>query len=270
MNLTEQVADGVGRVRSLRPLIHHVTNYISINDCANVTLAAGASPIMANDPAEVAEVVSQSSALVLNLGTPNTRMLESMLIAGRQANVSGIPVILDPVGIGMTQVRTRVAEQLLQQVRLSVVRGNLAEIQRMAGICSAMKGIDSLADASDAPEIVRQAAAAMGCLVTATGPVDFISDGRQVCRLENGVDLLSRVTGTGCMTTSLTACCFAAMGPSLAAAAGGAMWMGIAGEMAREAMQVTEGTGMFRVRLLDAVSTISRQDILQRGRCTLV
>ena len=262
----EQIAAGIGCIRTQKPLVHHITNYISINDCANVTLAIGASPIMANDPEEVAEVVSQSAVLVLNLGTPNTRMLESMMVAGKQANALGIPVIFDPVGVGLTRVRTRTVEQLLLGVRLAAVRGNLAEIARMAGIFTAMRGLDSLVGEENAADIALQAAAKMGCLVAATGATDFISDGRNVCRLGNGDPMLSRVTGTGCMTTSLVASCCGAMGASLSSVTAGVMFMGIAGEIARAALRQGEGTGTFRARLLDAVSNLTAEDVMERGR----
>jgi hydroxyethylthiazole kinase len=266
MNLIQQIAAGIGCVRNRKPLVHHITNYISINDCANVTLAIGASPIMANDPDEVAEVVSQSAALVINLGTPNTRMLESMLVAGNQANAMGIPVIFDPVGVGFTQARTRTVEQLLLCVRMTAIRGNLAEIQRMSGLFASMRGIDSLATEEDAADSVRQASLEMGCLVAATGATDFISDGRNVCRLANGDPMMSKVTGTGCMTTSLVASCCGAMGASLASVAAGVMFMGIAGEMAHAALRAEEGTGTFRSRLLDSVSNLTSDDVLKQGR----
>ena len=267
MNLLEQIAGGLTVVRTCKPIVHHITNYISINDCANITLAVGASPIMANDPEEVAEVVSQSAALVLNLGTPNTRMLESMLLAGRQANALGIPVVLDPVGVGFTKIRTRTVEQLLLLVHMAAVRGNMAEIQRMAGIHAAMRGLDSLTQA-ESGELVRLAAQKLGCVVAATGETDYISDGRDVCRIENGDALLSRITGAGCMTTSLVAACCGAMGGSLAAAAAGVMFMGVAGEKARMAMQEGEGPGSFRMRLMDAVGNLRDRDVLTRGRCS--
>ena len=267
MNLLEQMAGGLTVVRTCKPLVHHITNYISINDCANVTLAIGASPIMANDPAEVAEVVSHASALALNLGTPNTRMLESMLIAGRQANALGIPVILDPVGIGLTKVRTQVVEQLLLLVRPSVVRGNMSEIARLTGINADMRGLDSLAVVENSGEFVKQAARKLGCVVAATGAEDFISDGNEVCRVENGDALLSRITGSGCMVTSLVASCCGAMGTSLPAVASGVIFMGIAGEMARIALREGEGLGTFRMRLIDALGNLTGRDVLQRGRC---
>lgn len=267
--MLEWISVGIDQIRSRQPIIHHITNYISINDCANVTLAAGASPIMANDPGEVEEVTAQSAALVLNLGTPNTRMLESMLLAGKKANEMGIPVILDPVGVGLTQVRTRTVEQIVLCVRLTAVRGNLAEIQRMTGVYAAMRGIDSLVPVDNADDIVRQAAQQMGCMVAATGPDDFITDGSSVCRISNGDAMLTRITGSGCMTTSLVASCCAAMGASPIAVAAGVMLMGIAGEMACAAMLPGEGAGSFRIRLMDAVSNMTAEDVLRQGRCSV-
>ena len=269
MSLLEQISLGIDLIRIQKPVVHHITNYISINDCANVTLAIGASPIMANDSAEVAEVVTQSAALALNMGTPNTRMLESMLIAGQKANEAGVPVILDPVGVGFTQVRTRSIEKLLLCVRLTAVRGNLAEIQRMVGISGAMRGIDSLAAEQNAADTVRQAARQIGCIVAATGAVDFVSDGFNVCRIENGVSMMPRVTGTGCMTTSLVAAGCGAMGGSLLAVTAGVLFMGVAGEKAQARLQPEEGTGSFRTRLMDAVSTLTAQDIMIQGRVSV-
>ena len=132
-----------------------------------------------------------------------------------------------------------------------------------------MRGLDSLADEGNAAATVRQAAQQMGCLVAATGPVDFISDGWSVCRVENGDAMMSQITGAGCMTTSLVASYCGAMGASLASATSGVMLMGIAGEMARAALRPGEGTGTYRVRLLDAVSVLNAEDVLRKGRCTV-
>lgn len=269
MNLLELIAAGVGQVRNKKTVVHHITNYISINDCANVTLAIGSSPIMANDPDEVAEVVAQSDALVLNLGTPNTRMLDSIRIAGKQANAMGIPVVLDPVGAGFTRARSQAVVQLLLSVRMSAIRGNLAEISRMSGIEAPTRGIDSLSVQGNVADIVRRAAKKMGCIVAATGVSDYISDGRTVIRVDNGDPLLARVTGTGCMTTSLVAACCSAMSDPLAAVAAGVTIMGVAGEISRSLLVNGDGTGTFRVRLMDAISNIRGDDILKRGKVTV-
>lgn len=262
MNLLEQFAGGLGAVRACKPIVHHITNYVSINDCANITLAIGASPIMANDPAEVAEVVSQSAALALSLELPNTRMLESMLVAGRQANAKGIPVVLDAGAVDLSKARIRAAEQLLLMVRLSAVRGSLAEIRRLAEIYASMQGLDLVATEEIGGELVRQAANHLGCLVAATGETDYISDGREICRIDSREALLSRIQGVGCMTTSLMAACCGALGSSLPAAASGVLYMGIAGAKARIAMREGDGLGIFRLRLIDAVGNLESGDVL--------
>lgn len=267
--ILKQVATTLEQVRAKQPIVHHITNYVSINDCANVTLAIGASPIMANDSDEVAEVTAQSAALVLNLGTPNTRMLDSLQMAGKQANALGIPVVFDPVGVGFTRVRTRAVAELLLSVRMAAVRGNLAEICRVAGIDVSMRGIDALPSIVNAAETVKLASQKLGCIVAATGASDYISDGRAVIRIDNGDPLMARVTGTGCMTTSLAAVCCGATGGTLVAVAAGVIAMGVAGEIARSFLQVGEGVGSFRVHLLDAVFNLTGEDIMKRGKLTV-
>ena len=195
-------------------------------------------------------------------------MLESMLLAGRKANALGIPIVLDPVGVGFTKVRTQVVEQLLLLVQPSVVRGNMAEIQRLTGLSAATRGLDSLAAAENGGEFARLAARKLGCVVAATGAVDYISDGEAVCRVENGDAMLSGITGSGCMSTSLVAVCCGAMGTSLVAAAAGIAFIGIAGEMARIALREGEGSGTFRIRLMDALSNLTGRDLFTRGRCS--
>ena len=150
-----------------------------------------------------------------------------------------------------------------------VQREDTGDIQRLTGDFTAMRGIDSLADAENAAASVRRAAAEFGCLVAATGPTDFVSDGHTVCQVRNGTPQLSRVTGTGCMTTSLVAACCAANGPSLVSVVAGVMFMGVAGEIACEYMQPGEGTGSFRVRLIDAVSNLTTRDVWEKGRCVV-
>lgn len=264
--IIERIAEGLQQIRRQKPLIHHITNYVSINDCANVTLAIGGSPIMANDPDEVAEVVAKSAALVLNLGTPNTRMLDSMVIAAAKANELGVPVVLDPVGVGFTGARIRAWETLRSAVRFSAIRGNVAEIAFIAGMNAGRKGIDAAQERLPTEEIVNAAAQAAGCIVAATGVIDHISDGRTLCRIDNGHPLLAGITGTGCMTSSLVAAACAAMPVSIASVAAGVLFMGIAGEQAAGRLRTGEGTGTFRIRLMDAVSCLEPSTLLERGK----
>ncbi|MBP1765767.1 MAG: Hydroxyethylthiazole kinase, partial [Firmicutes bacterium] len=156
MEILEKISTTLQLVRDKKPLIHHITNYVTVNDCANITLSIGASPVMADDVAEVAEMVSFASALVLNIGTLQARTIESMLAAGRTAKAKGIPVILDPVGAGATQLRTRTAEQIISEVSPRVIRGNMSEIKVLLGTQAKIRGVDSIADEQDAVEVAQQ------------------------------------------------------------------------------------------------------------------
>ena len=178
-------------VRRRAPLVHLITNYVTANDCANLLLAAGASPIMADDPLEAAEITSGCSSLVLNLGTLNPRHAEAMLLAGKEANRLGHPVLLDPVGIGASAFRADTAAGLLKQLRFSVIRGNLSEICRLAGIPARAHGVDVSAEAAQTDfcsllAAVKRFSLSCGAVIIATGPTDLVVSGRQAARLRNG------------------------------------------------------------------------------------
>lgn len=260
----------IDQVRSVKPLIHHITNYVTVNDCANITLAAGASPIMADAEAEAGEIATISAALVLNIGTLNERTIPSMLAAGKAANTAGIPVIFDPVGAGASQLRNQTAKQLISQVKVNVLRGNISEIRFLAGLESDNYGVDAadsdLCRTDDAPDIVRTLARRQNCVVAITGAVDVISDGDKTFCIENGHPMLSSLTGTGCMCSSLIGSfCGANPGTLTEAAAAALLTMGIAGEVAYEKAGRT-GTGSFRTALHDAVSLMSAETLKRRSR----
>lgn len=267
MTLTQKAGEVMGRVRTQCPLIHNITNYVTVNDVANAVLALGASPIMADDIAEAADITAMSAALVVNIGTLNSRTLASMLDAGRRANALGIPVVLDPVGAGASRLRNEATEQLLREVKLTVLRGNLSEIAFVAGLQAAAKGVDvSEADAGKDPEMVALSAARrLNCTVAITGAVDVITDGGRVARIHNGHRMLSRVTGTGCMTTALVGACAGASGDAFLAAVAGVASMGIAGEIAFE-LAGSRGTGSFHMAILDALSRMDGALLVQRGK----
>lgn len=208
-----------------------------------------------------------SSALVLNLGTFNERRMKAFLLAGRKANELGIPIVLDPVGAGATVLRNQALETILSELKLSVIRGNQSEILRLYGMDTAARGVDS---AVHSLEGILQAATGLAkrhtCIIAVTGEVDIISDGSKSFRAENGCSLLSRITGTGCMTSSLTALCCGTGADPLYAALTGIVVMGIAGEKAAEALKTGEGLGSLKMRLLDAVSGMTAADIWKRGR----
>ncbi len=266
----EKVCEALETVHNKKPLVHHITNYVTVNDCANITLAIGASPIMADDIDEVEAITAISSALVLNIGTLNERTVRSMLAAGKKANELGIPVVFDPVGAGASALRNRTAERILQEVRVSVLRGNMSEIRFIAGLSASTKGVDaSDADMRGGPDagcsIAQSVAEKLGCVAAITGPTDILSDGRRTILLENGTSLLSGVTGTGCMCTSLIGSFCGASEDHLIAAAGGVLCMSIAGEIAAEKAG-SAGSGSFHTAIIDAVSQMSVETLMKKGK----
>lgn len=269
-DLMKQIGDILKSIRATKPLIHHITNYVTVNDCANITLAVGASPIMADDLGEAADITSISSALVLNMGTLNERTIESMLAAGKQANAIKIPVVFDPVGAGASELRNKTVERILREVKVSVLRGNMSEIRFLAGLHATTKGVDaSDADLQGGLEIghsiAETTAKKYGCVVAITGPTDILSDGRRTVLLQNGTKLLSNVTGTGCMCTSLVGSFCGASKDFLAAAAGGVLCMSLAGELAAEQAGET-GNGSFHMAIFDAVSKMTAATMERRAK----
>ena len=266
MEIREKIFANLRAVKEKSPLIHHITNYVTVNDCANIVLAIGASPVMADDLEEVAEMVSFASALVLNIGTLNSRTIESMLVAGLRAKDLGVPVILDPVGVGATKLRTKTAEKLIRELKPEVIRGNMSEIKVLAGLEVAIKGVDSLADEQDSSIIAKQLASELRCVIAITGKTDVVSDGLKVCLLDNGHRILADVTGTGCMTTSLVGTYCGATSDYFTAAVAGIISMGLAGEIAQASLRHGEGIGTFRARLLDSIYNLTPEILASEGK----
>ena len=272
MELHRQLAETLARVQAHNPLVHQLTNFVTANDCANITLALGASPVMANDPLEAADMSAAADALLLNIGTLDHSRLPSMLLAGQTAAAKGIPVVFDPVGVGSTAARTAAARQILRQVPLTVVRGNQSEIRQLAGFAAAINGVDAgsgPSESGDMTAIARELSQRLGCTVCVTGRQDIVADSRRLCLISNGHPLLGRVSGTGCMAGSLIACCCAVCGDPFLAAICGLSILGIAGETAHASLAATEGLGSFRMRLFDAVSALTPAAISSRSRITI-
>lgn len=266
----QRICTALKSVRETKPLIHHITNYVTVNDCANVTLAIGASPIMADDIGEAADITAISSALVLNIGTLNARTVESMLAAGKRANEKGIPVVLDPVGAGASALRNHSVERLLKGIEFAVIRGNLSEIRFVAGANAAAKGVDvSEADLKSGPKAAKIAAEkvakAYNCVAAVTGAVDVVSDGKQTVTLHNGSPLLAGITGTGCMCSSLVGSFCGATDDYFAAAVGGIESMSIAGELAAESAG-QKGSGSFHMALIDGISQMSPEIFAEKAK----
>jgi hydroxyethylthiazole kinase len=264
----EETASLIGEVRKKKPLIHNITNYVTVNDCANVVLAIGASPIMADDIGEAADITSISSALVINMGTLNQRTIASMLSSGEKANEMGIPVVFDPVGAGASALRNETAKTILGKVKVSVLRGNLSEISYIAGFNATTKGVDaseSDIQTNDGIAVAKAVAAKLGCVVAITGETDIISDGERVITISNGHKMLSNVTGTGCMTTALVGSFCGAAEDYLIATAAGVAAMGISGEVAWERAG-DKGTGSYHIAIIDAISQLNENTYKERLR----
>jgi len=253
-DLATQAAEIMTRVRSRKPLIHQITNFVVMNETANLTLCAGALPVMAHARPEVEEMASAANALVLNLGTLWPEQVEAMLLAGRRANTRGIPIVLDPVGAGATRFRTESAQRLAEELSISILRGNMAEVATLAGFETSISGVESMSAAGDAAEVAAACAHTFQCVVAITGRTDTVSDGSRVLRVGNGHELMSRVTGTGCMATAVTAAYAAVEKDGVLAAASALAAFGLAGEIAA---QGSPGPGTFHVRLYDALAQLT-------------
>jgi hydroxyethylthiazole kinase len=250
-------------LRERKPLVHQITNYVVMNETANATLALGALPVMAHAPQEVEEMAALAGALVLNIGTLSEPWVEAMVLAGKAA--SG-PIVLDPVGAGATRYRTETTKRLLDELDITVVRGNAAELATLAGRDAEIRGVESIAAGDDPAELARSAARVLGSVVSVTGPVDHVSDGERVIAIANGHELMATVSGTGCMSTAVTGAFLAAKpGELVEAAAEALVAFGVAGE---DAARGANGPGSFHAGLYDALYNLDPATLDERGRVT--
>jgi len=248
-------------VRKSRPLIHNITNYVTVNDVANIILACGASPVMSDEPKDVEELTSVCSGLNINIGTLNEKSIEAMFIAGRRANELGHPVLLDPVGAGATSLRTGTALKLLEELDIAVLKGNISEIKALALGVSSTKGVDAnITDAvteeklSESIELINDFAKRVGCMVAVTGAIDLVSDGSTCYVIRNGEAEMESITGTGCQLAGMmTAFISANKANMLEAAAASVAAMGLAGEFAKKNMLPADGNVSYRGRIIDAI-----------------
>ncbi|MFH1737331.1 MAG: hydroxyethylthiazole kinase [Actinomycetota bacterium] len=253
----------LAKVRRERPLIHNITNFVVMNETANIILCAGALPVMAHAKEEVAEMASQASGLVLNIGTLTPELVESMILAGRAANKKGLPVVLDPVGAGATKLRTDSAGKILREVDVTVVRGNAAEIAILAGSDARIVGVESVEDRVDALTIASNLAVSEKNVVAVTGAVDLVTDGNRIAWIHNGHPMMGRVTGTGCMATAMISVFLAVHEDVWEAAAAALGVFGLAGEMAAVD---APGPGTFHTNLYDALAGLTPESIYSNVR----
>ena len=264
----------LANLRARGPLIHCITNYVTANDCANLLLACGARPIMADDPAEAEEITALAAGLVLNIGTLHQQTLPAMEGAGRRAKALGHPVVLDPVGVGASAFRTAAALRLLDQVRPTLIRGNASELKTLARGSGATRGVDAAAADRVTPENLDQMAAFVkafsartGALVAMTGAIDLVSDAVTTYCIYNGHPDMGRVTGTGCQLSALSAA-FLAANPDapLTAAAAAVCAMGLCGETAHSRLGPLDGNATYRNYIIDAMDRLAPGTLEQGAR----
>ena len=251
------------KVRKQKPLVHHLTNWVTIYDCANIVKVFGASPVMAHAPEEVADMTSLSGALVLNIGTLTADFIEAMKLALKSANQKNIPVILDVCGAGATGFRDKKVAELLDAGRIDVIKGNASEIARVSGINVATKGVDSIDVDANLTEIARQLARQRNCVVVITGQIDIVTDKQKVFKIKNGHEMMAHVVGTGCMAASVIGTFAAISDELIEGISAGLCCYEIAAECAAE---TSNGPGTFKEKLFDCIFSLNSKTVDERQK----
>ena len=256
-------------VRAKTPLVHNITNYVTVNDVANVLLAAGGSPIMSDDADDVEDITSICGGLNINIGTLNQRSIEGMFRAGAKANALGHVVLLDPVGAGASALRTNTAVELMEKIKFTVIRGNISEVKTLASGSGTTKGVD--ADVADkvseenldsAVAFAKAFAEKTGAVIAITGAIDIVADGKKAYCIRNGHPMMSSITGTGCQLSAMTAA-YVTANPEhpLEAAAAAVCAMGLAGEIAHARLSAQDGNSTYRNYIIDAIYNMTPEQL---------
>ncbi len=264
-------------VKMKTPLVHNITNYVTVNDVANVLLACGGSPIMADDIDDVEDITSICGGLNINIGTLNKNTIPSMLAAGKKANELGHAILLDPVGAGASRLRTETALMLLNEIKFDVIRGNISEIKTLAFGSGSTKGVDAdVADAvtedtlDQAVDFVKKLAGKLGCIIAVTGAIDLVADADICYVIRNGRPEMGKITGTGCQLSGLmTAYLTANPDNKLEAAATAVILMGVAGEVGFANMESTDGNSTYRNRIIDAIYNMDADKLCSMAKCEI-
>ena len=251
-------------VRATTPLVHNITNYVTVHDVANILLACGGSPIMSDEPDDVADITSICGGLNINIGTLNKRSIEAMFVAGRRAAELGHAMLLDPVGAGASRLRTETAKKLIAEFRFTAIRGNVSEILALAAGGTSTRGVDaSVADAvtdanlSAKAAFAKSFAAETGSVIAITGAIDLVADAARCYAVRNGTPRMGTITGSGCQLSGMTTAFLVANpGEPLEAALAAVCAMGLAGEIAESRMQPGDGNSTYSDRLIDAISNL--------------
>ena len=262
----------LNNVREKNPLIHNITNYVTVNDCANILLACGASPIMADEEKEVSEITSICGGLNINIGTLNERTVKSMLIAGKRASELNHPIVFDPVGVGASSFRTETANMLLDNIKFTVIRGNISEIKTLALGQGTTRGVD--ADISDSVtpenidkviEFLKEFSNKTGAVVAVTGAIDIVVNSNEAICIYNGNHMMSSITGTGCQLSAMIAAYITAnINEPFKATAAAICAMGLCGEKAFERLSEKDGNSSYRNYIIDAIYRLTSEE-LERG-----
>ncbi|HEF1904720.1 TPA: hydroxyethylthiazole kinase [Bacillus cereus] len=266
MNMKE-ISKVVDLVRESNPLVHNITNVVVTNFTANGLLALGASPVMAYAKEEVAEMASIAGALVLNMGTLRPEEVEAMLLAGKSANTNNVPVLFDPVGAGATSYRTEVARHIPAEIDLAIIRGNAAEIANVINEKWEIKGVDAGTGNGNGNvvSIARQAADELNTVAVITGKEDVVTDGERTIVIRNGHPILTKVTGTGCLLTSVIGAFVAVEKDYVKAAVAALTFYGVAAELAA-VKTVEKGPGSFQIEFLNQLANTTSADIEKYGK----
>lgn len=261
-------------VRENGPLVHNITNYVTVNDCANILLACGGSPIMADDVDEVAEITAICGGLNINIGTLNARTIPAMHAAGKRANELGHPVVLDPVGAGASTLRTKTANDLIRDIKFAVIRGNSSEIKTLALGAGTTRGVDAdIADSitkdnlNQAVAFAKEFARKTGAVIAITGAIDIVADDKTAYCIFNGHPMMSSITGTGCQLSALIAAYVTANPDApLKATAAAVCAMGICGEKAYSRLSEEDGNATYRNYIIDAVYHLDGEELERLAR----
>lgn len=266
MNIEKIASEIFKNIKEVKPVVHNISNIVTANDCANMTLACGGSPTMADDPDEVEDITSVCNGFVLNMGNTGGFMLQTMLNSGKKNNEIGHPLILDPVGAGAARRRNQVLDTLLSEIHFSVIRGNVSEIKYIGDKSSSAKGVDAAEcdivnheSLDTMVEYAKKLSKKLDSIIAISGPIDIVADAKNAYVIRNGHEMMSKVTGTGCMLTSAIGV-FVAANPDciLEATAVAISAYGYAGELAyHKTIQMDGGTSTFRMNLIDYMSKMN-------------
>ena len=282
-SLLNNINETLSQIKEKNPLTHCITNSVTINDCANAVLAIGGSPFMAEDAEELEEVVTIADALVINIGKLSKEQINSMNVSAKAANETDTPIILDPVGVGVTELRNKTTMDLINNYNMAAIRGNITEIKSIAKLVGVIdenntaKGVDVNIDdiiteenLSTNGEIIRELAEKLDTTILASGPIDILSDGKTTIAIDNGDDMMPLITGSGCMLSSIVGSCIGGSTP-LEGSLVAILAMNIAGEKARAKVdEKDEGTGSFRAYLIDYLYKTNAESLINESNIRIL